>query len=79
MATTVCTKCGGPLKQRADDTEAVVRDRLAVYALNTKPLVEFYQSRATFRSIDGAQSFEQVTAAMKQALADVQSAVGASR
>lgn len=79
MATTVCTKCGGPLKQRADDTEAVVRDRLAVYARNTKPLVEFYQSRATFRSIDGAQSFEQVTAAMKQALADVQSAVGASR
>ena len=79
MATTVCTKCGGPLKQRADDTEAVVRDRLTVYARNTQPLVDFYQSRPTFRSIDGAQSFEQVTAAMKQALTDVQSVAGASR
>jgi len=79
MAQTVCTRCGGPLKQRADDTDAVVRDRLAVYTRNTQPLVEFYQGRPTFRSIDGAQSFEQVTAAMKQALVDVQSVAGVSR
>lgn len=72
MANTACVKCGGPLKQRADDTEAVVRDRLKVYERNTQPLVEFYRSRPTFRSIDGAQSFEQVTAALAQALAEAQ-------
>jgi adenylate kinase family enzyme len=37
-----CVQCGGGLIQRSDDTEAVVRDRLAVYHRETKPLIEFY-------------------------------------
>jgi adenylate kinase len=55
-----CVKCGGPLQQRADDNESVVRERLAVYRRNTEPLVAYYRSRPTFCSIDGAQASDRV-------------------
>ena len=50
-----CARCGGRLVQRTDDNEAVVRERLNVYKRQSRPLVEFYRARPTFRSIDGAQ------------------------
>jgi adenylate kinase len=55
-----CAKCGGELIQRADDNEQVVLERLKVYERATKPLVEFYRDRATFRVVNGAQSPAQV-------------------
>jgi adenylate kinase len=57
-----CTTCGGRLIQRADDTDAVVLERLGVYRRDTKPLVEYYRPRPTFCSIDGAQAPDRVTA-----------------
>jgi len=68
-----CRKCGGPLIQRTDDTDAVVRGRLGVYRRDTKPLVEYYRSRPTFCSIDGAQAADQVTADIAAA---VEAAIG---
>jgi adenylate kinase len=62
-----CQRCGGKLKQRADDNEAVVRERLRVYHRNTEPLIDYYRARPTFRSIDGAQSPERVAAALAAA------------
>jgi adenylate kinase len=53
---TVCGKCGGALTQRADDREAVIRERLRVYARDTRPLLDYYSGRSTFRSVDGAQA-----------------------
>ena len=41
----VCDKCGAPLYQRSDDTEATAIDRLKVYEEQTAPLVDFYASR----------------------------------
>ena len=55
-----CSTCGGRLIQRADDNEAVVRERLAVYRRQSRPLVEYYEARPTFRSIDGAQPADRV-------------------
>jgi adenylate kinase len=55
-----CAKCGGELVQRADDNEQVVRERLKVYEHSTKPLVDFYRDRPTFRIVNGAQSQERV-------------------
>jgi adenylate kinase len=55
-APTVCAKCGGELVQRADDNEQVVLERLKVYERATKPLIDFYRDRATFRVVNGAQS-----------------------
>ncbi|HEX5094055.1 MAG TPA: adenylate kinase, partial [Burkholderiales bacterium] len=36
---------GEPLIQREDDLEATVRERLAVYRRQTRPLVEYYARR----------------------------------
>tara|TARA_Y100000588_G_C14094996_1_gene856198 strand:- start:127 stop:789 length:663 start_codon:yes stop_codon:yes gene_type:complete len=55
-----CVRCGGELVLRSDDTESVVRERLRVYAEATKPLVDYYSSRPTFRAVNGAQSPEDV-------------------
>ena len=69
--TTVCAKCGGSLVQRTDDNEAVVRERLAVYARSTQTIVDFYQSRNTFRSVDGDQTEDSVAADLSAAVASV--------
>ena len=58
----ICDECGDGLKQRSDDREGVVRERLVVYRQSTEPLIGFYQNRPTFRSIDGSQDEESVAA-----------------
>jgi adenylate kinase len=69
-----CQRCGGALKQRADDQEAVVLERLKVYRRNTEPLIDYYRARPTFRSIDGAQPPETVAADLAAAVAAVANA-----
>jgi adenylate kinase len=63
-----CRRCGGRLVQRSDDNEAVVRERLKVYLRQTKPLVDYYSARPTFRSVDGAQQAERVAADLAAAI-----------
>jgi adenylate kinase len=67
-ATTRCLKCGGRLKQRSDDNEAVVLERLKVYRRDTQPLVDYYRSRPTFRTVNGAQAMERVFADLAEAV-----------
>lgn len=55
-----CTRCGGDLIQRIDDTAEAVRRRLKVYEQETAPLLEYYSSRPTFRVVNGARPPEQV-------------------
>ena len=55
-----CRRCGGTLVHRADDKEAVVLERLRIYTLETKPLVECYSARPTFCAVNGKQAPEQV-------------------
>lgn len=64
----VCDKCGGQLYQREDDSEATVRNRLAVYAQQTAPLLEYYRSRGLLKEVDGMGSVEQVSEALTGAL-----------
>jgi adenylate kinase len=59
-ATDRCLKCGGRLEQRTDDDQDVVRERLSVYVRETKPVLEFYRERPTFRVVNGAQPPERV-------------------
>jgi adenylate kinase len=56
VATARCARCGGRLKQRPDDNQEVVSERLRVYRRDTQPLVDYYQRRPTFRAVDGAQT-----------------------
>ena len=52
-----CDRCGGQMITRADDgDENVRRHRLEVYARESKPLLDYYRGRSTFRSINGAQT-----------------------
>jgi adenylate kinase len=56
-----CERCGGEMITRADDGDEKVRQhRLGVYARESKPLLDYYRNRPTFRSINGAQAPERV-------------------
>jgi adenylate kinase len=69
-----CAKCGGELVQRADDNEEVVLERLKVYERATKPLVDFYRERPTFRIVNGAQSQERVAHELNTVIDDAAAA-----
>lgn len=61
---------GEPLIQREDDFPATVKKRLEVYQSLTKPLTDFYQTKALddvldFISINGNQSVEHVFSEIK--------------
>ena len=73
--TSACGRCGGALVTRADDGVEIVRERLKVYQRQTKPLVDYYSARPTFRRIDGNQPPDVVTAAVDAALDTLQGAV----
>ncbi|HZJ03772.1 MAG TPA: adenylate kinase [Thermoleophilia bacterium] len=64
----VCDKCGGGLYQRDDDSEATVRNRLAVYARQTEPLIAYYDSQGVLVRIDGEQTPEKVYADLQESI-----------
>ncbi len=64
----VCDKCGGGNYQRDDDTEATAVKRLEVYEAQTKPLVEYYRNAGLLVGIDGNQSIDAVTEALRAAI-----------
>ena len=68
MATTPCVRCGGRLKQRSDDNESVVLERLKVYRRDTQPLVDYYRARPTFRAVNGAQPMDRVYTDLTEAV-----------
>ena len=54
---------------RSDDTEAVIRRRLAIYEEQTAPLINVYASRNLVITVDGLGAVEEVTARILEALA----------
>ena len=72
---TVCAKCGGELVQRTDDNQDVVLERLKIYQRATRPVLEYYRERPTFRVVNGAQAPERVAHEM-DTLIDDAAAVG---
>jgi adenylate kinase len=56
----VCDECGTPLVQRADDTEATVRARLAVYRRDTAELIPYYRSRGLLADAPGQGAIEEI-------------------
>jgi len=57
------------LEGRADDTEAVIRHRLALYEEQTAPLIELYEKRNLVVTVDGLGAVEDVTSRIVAALA----------
>lgn len=64
----VCDRCGGPLYQREDDSEATVANRLRVYERQTAPLLDYYRDRGLLRSVRGDGTMAAVGAAIRQAV-----------
>jgi adenylate kinase len=64
-----CKRCGGELVQRTDDSsEEVVLKRLRIYDRDTRPLVDYYKERPTFRVVNGAQPPDRVSADLDAAI-----------
>ncbi len=72
-----CQRCGGRLVQRSDDNDSVVLERLKVYHQQTQPLVEYYQMRPTFRSVNGSQPPDRVASDLVTAIESASSGVAA--
>ncbi len=56
----VCDVCGGKVIQRSDDNEATIRNRLRVYAEQTKPLIDFYKERGKLYVFDADGTIESI-------------------
>ena len=79
VAATACAKCGGELIQRTDDDQGIVRERLRVYQTSTKPVLEFYRERPTFRVVNGAQPPERVAHELDTMIDDAAAAMSGER
>jgi len=76
---TTCGSCGGQLVQRVDDNEHVVAERLKVYAQATRPVLEYYRARPTFRVVNGAQAPELVARELDAVIDEAAAAAQATR
>src|SRR6476660_3340223 len=56
-----CDVDGSSLVTREDDREEVIRDRLAAYELQTKPVAEYYARKGRLVSVDGDLPVNEVT------------------
>jgi len=55
-----CTKAGGELVHREDDTEETITNRLDVYRTRTEPVVDFYKNRGSLRVVDAGGAIDEV-------------------
>ena len=67
-AATTCGKCGGALVSRTDDNDRIVLERLRVHHDSTKPVVDYYRSRPTFREVNGAQAPDRVAGELESTI-----------
>ena len=56
-----CDDCNGKLIQREDDKLEIITNRLRIYDIQTKPLVDFYQGENLLRKIDGIGNLVEIT------------------
>lgn len=65
----VCDVCGSTdLRQRADDTDAALTERLRLYDDQTQPLLEYYRARGIVREVNGDAPIDRVTSDLLTAL-----------
>ena len=64
----ICDACGSELYQRDDDSEATIRERLAVYNKQTAPLIDYYDQKQLLRRVAGVGPIEEIFAAVQKVL-----------
>jgi adenylate kinase len=65
-----CSNCGGDVIQRNDDQPEAIRQRLEAYERDTEPLLAFYEERGLLVVVNGAQTPDDVTAALVAVISD---------
>ena len=63
-----CIKAGGELRQRADDNEDTIRNRLLIYERETQPLIKYYGDRNILQVVDAKGSMDDVYIGVREAL-----------
>lgn len=64
----VCDKCQTALIKRPDDAPEVIKQRLAVYASQTKILIDYYKNLGILKEVNAYQSTDRVYNDTKKAL-----------
>jgi adenylate kinase len=64
----ICDACGGELFQRSDDTEVAITQRFETYTEQTAPLIQYFTEKGLLITIDGTQSIEEISAAIKKSI-----------
>ena len=62
----ICDADGGKLFQRPDDRAEVVKERLAAYERQTRPLAEYYRRQGVLDTVDAAAGMEDVSRALSE-------------
>jgi adenylate kinase len=65
----LCDQDGSALLQREDDRPETVRNRIRVYAEQTRPVVDYYRGDGVLREVEGDQAIDQVTEDILRVLA----------
>ena len=63
-----CDVCRADLVKRPDDEEATVRRRLAVYAEQTAPLIDYYRKQGRLVTVNGSGGIEEIFAEILRVL-----------
>lgn len=63
----ICDKCGHPVIQRDDETEAAISHRLETYNAKTAPLIGYYEKEGKFKNVPCTSS-DDVVKAVKESL-----------
>jgi adenylate kinase len=57
----ICDRCAGVLKQRSDDSEEIIRNRLREFKAKTEPVIEYFKAHEwPVRMIDANGNMDQI-------------------
>lgn len=62
----VCDDCNSLLYQRKDDNEETIKERIAVYNEQTKPIISYYEKLGILKTINADQQIPQVIEDIKE-------------
>ena len=64
----ICDLCGGELFHREDDKPETVKNRIEVYEVQTRPLIEYYKQAGTLVPLDGIKDIDVLFAEIEELL-----------
>jgi len=74
----ICDACGGTLVQRDDDTPLAIERRLALYDLQTAPLLDYYKGQGKLHRVDGNRGIDAVEQSILAIISDLPVSAGRS-